>query len=54
MQGLCLPSSSHTLSCILHLLIDLAIALVGMAADSDPLGSGTGDTAEPSSLLQVR
>ena len=52
LQGLRLPSSSHNLSCLLHLLIDSAIALAGMAADSDPLGSGrapTGDAAEPSS-----
>jgi len=53
MHGLCLPSSSHALGCILHLLINSVIALVGMAADSDPLGSGAGDTAEPSSLLHV-
>jgi len=52
LHGLCLPSSSHGLSCLLHLLINLVIALAGMAADGDPLGSGrapTGDAAEPSS-----
>ena len=42
--------------CLLHLLIDVAIALAGMVADSNPLGSGrapTGDAAEPSSPLHV-
>lgn len=53
MHGLRLPSSSHALGCILHMFIDSAIALVGMAADSDPLGSGTNDTAELSSVLHV-
>ena len=51
LQGSCLPSSRYALSCLLHLLIGTAIALAGVAADSD-LGSGrapTGDAAESSS-----
>jgi len=56
LQGPCLPSSSHTLSCLLHLQIHSAIVLAGMTADNDPLGFGRppiGDTAEPSSPLHV-
>jgi len=50
LQGLHLPiaSSSQSLSCLLHLLIDSAIVLAGMAADSDPLGSRKAPTGDGS------
>ena len=56
MQGPRLPSSTSAFSCLLHLLIDSAIVLAGVAADSNPLGSRrapTGDAAEPSSPLHM-
>ena len=52
LQGPRLPSSNHALSCLLHLLIDSAIALAGMAGIAILKGSGrapAGDAAEPSS-----
>jgi len=50
LQGLCLPvtSSRQCLSCLLHLLIDSAIVLAGMAADSDSLGSRKAPTGDGS------
>jgi len=45
-------TSSHTFSCLLHLLITSVIALVGMEEGGDSLGherSPTGSAAEPSS-----
>ena len=42
-------SYSHALSYILHLLISSAIALEGMVAASNPLGSRRVDAAELSS-----
>ena len=44
------PSSSHTLSCFLHLLINSAIALAGMATDSDHLGSWRAPTCDAAEL----
>jgi len=51
-----LASSTHALSCLLHLLIDSVFTLAVVAGDSNPIGSGkapAGDAAEPSSLLHV-
>ena len=45
-------TSSHALSCLLHLLVASSIGLKGMTEDSDPLGSRrspTGDAGRPSS-----
>ena len=43
-------SSSHALSCLLYLLIHSVIVMAGMAAASNPLGSGRAPTGDAEKL----